>query len=150
MVDLSKHRGSGFITLEKFTRPQIKEIEGIVDGEKFGRPKMIFKDGTQLGLNVTNVNWLIETFGSTDGDALIGKKIELYKGQISYQGSPTNSILLRLPDQLAQPLESDDHEAAEAAIAARSARKKTPTSRGRGGGGGYDPMDDEIPFAPDR
>jgi hypothetical protein len=135
-VDLAKYRGSKFIKLDGFKGPQTKTIAGIVEG-KFDKPDVIFTDGSQMGLNATNCDWLIETFGSTNGDCLIDEKVELYVGQTKYQGKTQDSILMRLPNQQAQP--KPDHEQAEA-IAAKAAQKKPPITAIAGD------MDDEIPF----
>jgi hypothetical protein len=94
-MDLSKYAGSRFIKLADVAKgPKRKVIASVVEGQ-FDKPVMQFADGTKLSLNVTNVNTLLDLFGSADSEHVVGKLVELYAGTTKYQGSDKPSVLLR-------------------------------------------------------
>src|SRR5262249_33575600 len=94
-MDLSQYASSEFIKVdERADGPQQKPIASIEPG-KFDKPVVTFSDRTRLSLNGTNVNTIINAFGSTESEDLIGKDVELYVGTIRYQGDDKKSVLLR-------------------------------------------------------
>jgi hypothetical protein len=101
-MDLSKYAGSKFIKVDDLTTgPVRKTIEAIETG-KFDRPVAVFSDQKQLSLNATNVNTLINIFGSTESDNLIGEEVELFVGEVKLKDGITKSVLLRLPEEKPQ------------------------------------------------
>jgi hypothetical protein len=115
-MDLSQYAASQFIRVDDLADgPQRKTIASIEPG-KFDKPVVTFDDRTRLSLNGTNVNTIINAFGSTESEDLIGKDVELYVGTIRFQGADRESVLLRA---LSRP---------------------TPTKNLK------DELDDEIPF----
>jgi len=94
-MDLSQYATSQFIKVEDLADgPQRKTITNVEPG-KFDKPVVTFADRTRLTLNGTNVNTIINAFGSTESDELIGKDVELYVGTIRYQGDDKESVLIR-------------------------------------------------------
>jgi len=94
-MDLSQYASSQFIKVDDLADgPQQKTIASIEPG-KFDKPVVTFSDRTRLSLNNTNVNTIINAFGSTESEDLIGKDVELYVGTIRYQGDDKKSVLLR-------------------------------------------------------
>ena len=55
---------------------------------------LVFDDGTQLSLSVTNTRILADAYG-TDAAKWIGKEIELNVGETAYEGKPQESILVK-------------------------------------------------------
>ena len=56
---------------------------------------LTFADNSRLSLNGTNVNALINAFGSTESEDLIGKEIGLYAGPVKVQGAEKTIVLVR-------------------------------------------------------
>jgi hypothetical protein len=95
-MDLSQYAAARFLRVEDLADgPQKKTIASIEPGKKFDRPVVAFTDRTRLTLNGTNVNTIINAFGSTESEDLIGQEIELYVGTIRFQGDDKQSVLLR-------------------------------------------------------
>jgi hypothetical protein len=93
----------------------------------YGKLEALLESGRKLGLNGTSVGALMSKFG-TDYEKWSGKDIEIYAGQVKYQGSLKDAVLAR-------PL---DGEALEAMSDAEGPPVKYPD-------GPNDP-DDEIPY----
>jgi hypothetical protein len=94
-MDLSQYAATQFIRVEDLVDgPQRKKIASIEPG-KFDKPVVTFADRTRLSLNGTNINTIINAFGSTESEDLIGKDVELYVGTIRFQGADRESVLLR-------------------------------------------------------
>src|SRR5262245_5182397 len=84
-MDMSKYASAAFIKpVDLEGGPQIKKISAIEEG-KFGKPNLIFDDGTLLSLNGTNVNTLMRAFG-WDSEDWIDQQIELRAGTLKYNG----------------------------------------------------------------
>jgi hypothetical protein len=98
-MDLARYASAKFLKLDDLIRagrPLLKTIESVAEGN-YDKPVLRFTDGTRFSLNGTNVSTIIELFGSTKSEDLIGKDIELYVGPIRYQGADTESVLVRMP-----------------------------------------------------
>ena len=94
-MDLTQYAASQFIRVEDLVDgPQQKTIASIEPG-KFEKPVVTFTDRTRLSLNGTNVNTIINAFGSAESGDLIGKEVELCVGTIRFQGADKQSVLLR-------------------------------------------------------
>ena len=94
-MDLTRYAGNRFIKLADVANgPKRKAVASVVEGN-FDRPVMKFADGTSLTLNKTNVNTLLDLFGSADSEYVVGKLVELYAGTTKYQGADKPSVLLR-------------------------------------------------------
>ena len=94
-MDLTRYAGNRFIKLADVANgPKRKVVASVVEGN-FDRPVMKFADGTSLTLNKTNVNTLLDLFGSADSKYVVGKLVELYAGTTKYQGADKPSVLLR-------------------------------------------------------
>jgi hypothetical protein len=99
MVDLSKYAGSRFIKLADVANgPKRKIIADIVEGD-FDKLVAVFSDGSRMSLNKTNINTLIDLFGSPDSKYTVGKLVEVFAGTTTYQNTERQSVLLRgVPD----------------------------------------------------
>lgn len=94
-MDLSSYANKSFIKVNDLANgSQRKTIAGIEEGQ-YGKPVVTFTDRSRLSLNGTNVNTIINAFGSTESEDLIGEEIELFVGTIRYQGNDTPSVLVR-------------------------------------------------------
>ena len=122
-IDLREFSGSSFVKLgDVKDGPVQKEIAAVAMG-KYGRPDLVFTDGSRMSANATNVKTLRRAYGD-DSESLIGKEVELFEGEIEFQSQMKPAVLIR---PVSPP---DNHEAVEAA----AARNQT------------DPDDDLIPF----
>jgi hypothetical protein len=94
MVDSRKFFGTTFLTLKDVAEgPRQPDIAAIEEG-KFGKLNLIFTDGTALSLNATNTRALTKAFGA-ETDEWPGHTVELYAGEILYQGKPQPAVLVR-------------------------------------------------------
>ena len=94
-MDLSQYAGTRYIRVEDLERgPRRKTIANVELGQ-WDKPVLTFTDGSRLSLNPTNVNTLINAFGSTESEALIDREIELYKGPVKVHGSEKIIVLVR-------------------------------------------------------
>jgi hypothetical protein len=125
-MDVSKYLGNAFLTVGavKVNGPSRVVIENVTEG-KFDKPDLTFDDGTRLSLNVTNTRTLARAYG-TDGADWIGKEIELYLGEIPYEGKLQESILVK---PISPPIE------------------KRPPPKPKGESDKRGDLDDEIPFS---
>jgi hypothetical protein len=103
IMDLSSYASKKYIKLEDVAdRPLRKTIVGVEIGQ-YDRPVITFSDRSQFTVNGTNTNTLIDAFGSTESESLVGEQIELYAGTIRYQGADKPSVLVRAVSQGKKP-----------------------------------------------
>ena len=90
-MDMSKYSGAAFRKVGdvKANGPIRVVIASIVEG-KFGKPDITFDDSTKLSINATNNKILCQAYG-TASDGWIGKEIELYVGDVEFQGGMQES-----------------------------------------------------------
>jgi len=88
---------------------------------QYGKLDLEFDDHTVLSLNVTNTRAMARAYGDDYGE-WGGKEVELSVGETTFEGEPTETILLR---PISPPSE-----------------KKPPKPKGAHGAD----MDDEMPF----
>jgi hypothetical protein len=91
-MDMRKYY-AGYIKVEDLDSPRQEQIEDCRVGN-FDRPVLHFESGDKLSLNFTNTRTLGGAFGD-DSNEWIGKTIELYVGQVKYQGELQPSVLVR-------------------------------------------------------
>ena len=109
-MDLSSYASKKFIKFEDVAdRPLRKTIAGVEVGQ-YDRPVITFSDRSQFTVNGTNTNTLIDAFGSTESENLVGEEVELYAGTIRYQGSDKRSVLVRAVSQGKKPKPELDDE----------------------------------------
>jgi hypothetical protein len=129
-MDVSKYLGRAFLTVAdvKVNGPLRMVIKSVVEG-KFDKPDLVFDDGTQLSISMTNTRILARAYG-TDGADWIGKEVELNVGETKYEGEPQESILIK---PISPPVEKKTR--GDGATPARRIRR-----------GPANDMDDDIPF----
>jgi len=103
--------------------PRIEIIEDVRPG-KYGKLDLIFQSGDMLGLNATNMRKLVKARG-LESDDWRGLKVELSQGQLEFNNEPTDSVILEIVEEDAQP------------------KKKQRASTSKPSDG---PVDDSIPF----
>ncbi|PWT73224.1 MAG: hypothetical protein C5B60_08485 [Chloroflexi bacterium] len=121
-MDMSKYFGGKFLKVEdiKAAGGLVKvRIVDVTEG-RFDRPDLHFDDGSQMGVNATNGRVLARAYGFNSDD-WIDKEVELYVGQVQFQGNLQDAILIKT---ISPPIEN-----------------KAPAKTGPRGG-----LDDEIPF----
>jgi hypothetical protein len=135
MVDARKYAAAGFIKIEEVKdRPMRQRIVHVAVGQ-YGKLDATFESGRKLGLNGTSVGALMCEFG-TDTDSWPGHEVEVYAGQVKYQGNLKDAVLVR-------PLNgaSYDEMTDTSPSASRHEQSEQPQPSKR-----PDP-DDEIPFS---
>jgi hypothetical protein len=105
MVDARKFFGVTFAKLEDVDDGPEQKVVAAVEEGKFEKLNLIFDDGSALSLNATNTRALSKAFGP-ETDDWPGHAVELYAGEIEYQGKPQPAVLVRSIS--AAPAANDD------------------------------------------
>lgn len=94
-MDMRKYVSGAFVTLDDLreTGPRRETIVDVVEG-KFDRPNVKFASGDMVSVNATNGRALMRAFGLETG-AWIGREVELYIGQLEYQGEVQDGVRIR-------------------------------------------------------
>lgn len=121
-MDMRKFAGSTFLKPADVERGPFRATIVAVEVGQFDKPVVTFSDGTKLSLNATNTRALCRASGSED-TAWIGQEVELFLGQLEYQGRMQDSVLMR-------------------PVSPATEKNVPPKLRKRPGGD----VDDEIPF----
>ena len=126
-MDMSKYAGTNFIKIDNVRDGPIEQQIAAFGMGKFDRPVLTFENGDMMTLNQTNVRTLIRAYGK-DGRNWIGHTIELFEGEVEFEGKPQESVLIK---PISEPTQEQATDAAK-----RDAAIAPPP----------DKMDDEIPF----
>jgi hypothetical protein len=94
MVDSRKFFGVTFVTLKDVAEGTRQSVIDAVEEGKFGKLNVTFEDGTALSLNATNCRILAKAYGA-ETDGWPGHVIELYAGEIAYQGKLQPAVRVR-------------------------------------------------------
>jgi hypothetical protein len=93
-LNMRKYAGESFLKVADVRDgPLLQQIGAVREG-KFDKPVLVFETGDILSLNATNTKTLMRAFGS-NSDGWIGKQIELYFGELEYQGRMQEGVLVR-------------------------------------------------------
>jgi hypothetical protein len=134
MVDVSKYRKGKHITATELGEDtRVGAISDVRENSKFGKLELVFESGDMLSLNATNLEKMIGHYG-LDDKLWIGKKVELYVGELPFNGKAVASVLLR-------PISPGVPKAG-----ARAEGKDRPKAKARGDDVHRPSEDDEIPF----
>jgi hypothetical protein len=93
-MDMLKFAGTTFRKPADVERGPIRATIVAVEVGQFDKPVVTFSDGTKLSLNATNTRALCRACGS-ESTAWIGLQVELFLGQIEYQGRLQDSVLIQ-------------------------------------------------------
>lgn len=122
-MDMKKYSGQNFIKVDDVRDGPIEgQIAGVKEG-KFGKPDLFLDSGDVLSLNATNNKTLMKAYGN-DSDLWLAKTIRLLLGEIEYQGSPHEAVVV---EPISPPIKKK----------AKETDDKPPPSTD---------MSDEIPF----
>jgi hypothetical protein len=135
-MDMTRFSGSTFLKVDDLRKASRKERIAVVNIGKYDKPDLVFESGKKFSLNATNVEMLINAYGS-ESDDWVGHVIELHLGQIKYKGDQQDAVLVR-------PISRSEREAKQLEPVQRKP-DLPPASSGTRGSDGRD-MDDEIPF----
>ena len=92
-MDMTKYSGQNFIKVDDVRDGPIEgRIAGVKEG-KFGKPDLFLDSGDVLSLNATNNKTLMKAYGK-DSDLWTAKMIRLLLGEIEYQGSPHEAVIV--------------------------------------------------------
>jgi hypothetical protein len=84
IMDTRKYAGPTFIGLGDVNGGALREQIAVANPGKYDKLNVVFESGDILSLNATNVKILQKAYG-VDSDLWIGKKVELYAGEVEYQ-----------------------------------------------------------------
>jgi hypothetical protein len=106
MVDHQKYLGKFFLKLADVQEgPLVRTIVNVEDGS-YDKCEITFDSGDRLSLNTTNFRTLFAAFGKPE--FWPGKRIELFEGELPYQGKTQPGIRVRPIDQPpAKPLRDE-------------------------------------------
>jgi hypothetical protein len=122
-IDMRKYGGEYYLTVADVRdAPLPMKIVDVREG-KYDKPDLIFETGDALSLNATNRRVLMRAYGPTS-DTWINKNVELFLGEVEFQGKPQESVLTK---PISPPL---------------TAAERAPKP-----GGGNGAKDSDIPFA---
>jgi hypothetical protein len=103
-MDMRKFASSSFVTVERLRGgPRQERMVSVAEG-RYDKPVITFESGDQFSLNKTNVNKLIKAYGPDD-EGWIGRVVELYIGDIKYNGGIQEGVLVR-PVSPSKPVEA--------------------------------------------
>ena len=94
-MDLTQYAATRYIRVEDLSGGPQRKIIANVDLGQWDRPVLTFTDRSRLSLNGTNVNTLINVFGSTESEDLVDREVELYAGPVRVQGADKIIVLVR-------------------------------------------------------
>jgi hypothetical protein len=124
-MDMRKYGGETFIKVDSVRDGPLQRTIRVIKDGRFG-PEIVFEEDEIFGLNQTNTRILIRAYGP-DSDNWTGKVIRLELGSVLYQGTPTDSVVVK-------PI-----SAAIGAAERQAAQEKTAAKN-------RDEIDDSIPF----
>jgi hypothetical protein len=93
-MDMRKFSGSQFVKCADVRSGPIRERIAGVEVGKFDKPNLLFESGAVLSVNATNNKTLVRAF-ARDSESWIGNDVQLFLGEIEYQGKPQEAVLLR-------------------------------------------------------
>jgi hypothetical protein len=123
-----------FMKLEDVKDGPLTMTIACVEMGKYGKPDLVFTTGEKLGLNLTNNLTLQRAYG-TDSVGWAGKDVELYEGEVTYEGKQQAAVLIT---PISPPLTPEEKLAPVAAKAAAKPVGKDEADNSD--------MDDDIPF----
>jgi hypothetical protein len=91
---MSQYASKAFLKLDDVREAPLREVIKDVKIGSYDKPDLVFESGNTLSLNKTNVRALIKAFGEDSRD-WIGCEVEVYAGEISYQGEDMSSVRVR-------------------------------------------------------
>jgi hypothetical protein len=93
-MDMRKFSSGRFYRLEDVRDGPVTEAIAAVKMGKYDKPDLVFESGSMLSLNATNNAALVRAYGPNSDD-WIEKEIELFQGEIEYQGKAQDAVLVR-------------------------------------------------------
>jgi hypothetical protein len=122
-MDMKKFTNEHFIKVDDVRNGPIQgQIAAVREG-KYDKADLILESGDVLSLNATNTKALIRAYG-TNSDYWISKMIEMFLGQLKYNGTYNDAVLVKA---ISPPLTATETDKA-------ADQDKLP------------PLNDEIPF----
>jgi|SRR6516162_817169 hypothetical protein len=134
-MDMRKFSGEHFIKVDDVRDGPLQKQIAVIREGKYGKADLIFEDGDILSLNSTNNKTLVRAYGRSSDD-WIGKIIKLYLGQIEYQGSDHEAVLVEPISPTIEQIKPPPVE---------QTKKKQTKPKSGGGDPDLDP-DERIPF----
>ena len=93
-MDMRKYSGKIFIKVDDVRGGPIRvKIAAVKEGQ-YGKPDLVFENGDSFSLNATNNRILVQEYGQ-DSDDWINKEIELFLGEIEYQGEMQEAVRVK-------------------------------------------------------
>jgi hypothetical protein len=93
-MDMRKFSGGSYVKVPNVQDGPIQGQIAVVKEGNFGKPSLVFETGEMLGVNATNNKILMRAYGA-DSDGWIGKEVELFLGELEYQGQQQPTVMVR-------------------------------------------------------
>ena len=106
-LNMKKYSGESFLKVADVRDGPLDLQIAVIREGKFEKPDLVFETGDILSLNATNTKILMRAFGS-DSDGWIGKQVELYLGEIEYQGHMQEAVLVRPISPPVKPADTEE------------------------------------------
>jgi hypothetical protein len=116
-MDMRRFSGEHFIKVDDVRDGPLQEVIAGVKLGKYDKPDLVFESGDLLSLNATNNKTLVRAYGPNSDD-WIGKEVELFHGEIEYQGKMQEAVLGAVDLAATQALSTN--EAAESRFRRRN------------------------------
>jgi hypothetical protein len=112
-MDMRKYGGETFIKVDSVRDKPLQRTIRLVKDGRFG-PEVVFEENEIFGLNQTNIRTLIRAYGPNSDD-WTGKIIRLELGSVMYQGTATDSVVVKPVSPALSPAKQAEAQAKAAA-----------------------------------
>jgi hypothetical protein len=143
-MDMRKFTTESFVKLADVRDGPLRQTIAAVKDGKFDKPNLVFESGEALSLNSTNNRILLRAYGPNSDD-WAGKEIELYAGNVEFQGRPLDAVLVRTISPPLKPSERTKLEpefGSDPGETSKPTKRKAPTKKS----GGDADFSDEVPY----
>lgn len=93
-MDMREYAGGGYIKYKDVVESSLREKIVAIQEGNFDSKDLKFESGSLLSLNKTNARALARAYG-WESDDWIGKEIELYAGETTFDKQPQQSVLIK-------------------------------------------------------
>jgi hypothetical protein len=107
---MRKFSGTTFLKVDDVRDGPLQLQIAVINEGQYDKPDVVFETGETLSLNATNTRTLVRAYGPNSDD-WIGKEVELKLGQIKYQGSLKDAVIV---EPVSPPTEAAEKNAAAA------------------------------------
>jgi hypothetical protein len=93
-MDMRSYSAKNYVKLDDVTEGAVEKVIAEIAEGSFDKPEATFTDGSKLSLNRTSVLALSKAY-SWNSDGWIGRRVEIYAGEITFKGTTKPGIMVR-------------------------------------------------------